>query len=339
VFGHGDEELHDTPPSRAAGNTNPKPFRIRISIIVSRRLVRNSEFERGGHLEIRVLTILAKGHKLNGMKRDPFFQRLAKAQERNQSLLCVGLDPDPAKLPAPFKRGGIQRVARFNQAIIKATADLVSAYKPNWAFYEALGLEGMRVLEKTLEAVPRHIPVIADAKRGDIGNTAKSYARAIFEVWGADAVTLSPYMGLDTLEPFLEYEDRAAYVLCLTSNPGAEDFELPGLVYLRVASALGQHDTRGNVGLVVGATQLGRIQGVRKAAPNLPFLIPGVGTQGGSAQAAVQEAWGNRPGSVLVNVSRSVLYASSGNDFAEAARAAADDFRKELQGYIPRKKG
>lgn len=339
MFGHGDEELDDTPPSRTAGNTNPNTFPIRISIIVFRRLVRNSEFEGGGLLEIRVLTIPARGHKLNGMKRDPFFQRLAQAQERNQSLLCVGLDPDPTKLPAPFTRGNLQDVARFNQAIIEATADLVSAYKPNWAFYEALGLEGMRVLEKTLEAVPRHVPVIADAKRGDIGNTAKSYARAIFEVWGADAVTLSPYMGLDTLEPFLAYGDRAAYVLCLTSNPGAEDFELPGRLYLRVARALAQNDAHGNIGLVVGATQPRRIHAVRKAAPDLPFLIPGVGSQGGSAQAAVRGAWGDRPGSVLVNVSRSVLYASSGNNFAEAARAAADDFRKELQGYIPRKNG
>jgi orotidine-5'-phosphate decarboxylase len=269
------------------------------------------------------------------MKREPFFQRLAQAQERNSSLLCVGLDPDPAKLPAPFQRGNFGDVARFNRAVIEATADLASAYKPNWAFYEAFGLDGMRVLEDTLKAIPSHIPVIADAKRGDIGNTAKAYARAIFEVWGADAVTLSPYMGLDTLEPFLAYEDRAAYVLCLTSNPGADDFETPGQMYLRVASALNQYDKCGNVGLVVGATQSERIQEVRRAAPKLPFLIPGVGAQGGSAEAAVREAWAECPGAVLVNVSRSVLYASSGSDFAEAARAAADDFRKELQGYIP----
>lgn len=269
------------------------------------------------------------------MKKKPFFSRVAQAQKRNRSLLCVGLDPDPAKLPDCFRKRNGADIARFNRAIIEATADLVCAFKPNWAFYEALGLEGLRALEKTIEAVPDNVPVIADAKRCDIGNTARNYARAIFETWGADAVTLSPYMGRDTLEPFLEYRDRGAYVLCLTSNPGAEDFELPNRLYLRVARALAEGDRYGNIGLVVGATQPRRIGNVRRAAPNLPFLLPGVGSQGGSARAAVRGAWGERPGSVMVNVSRSVLYASSGKDFAEAARGAADAFRQTLQDAIP----
>lgn len=263
------------------------------------------------------------------MKSRSFFDQLAHAQKRNESLLCIGLDPDLALLPAPFSRRNAADVARFNTAIIAATADLACCYKPNWAFYEAMGLEGMRALEKTIAAVPPGIPLIADAKRGDIGNTAKAYARSIFEVWGAAAVTVNPYMGLDTLEPFLEYSDRGVYVLCLTSNPGAEDFETRGSLYLRVARALAERDS-GNIGLVVGATQPRRIRKVREAAPRLPFLLPGLGTQGGSAEAAVRGASGPRPGSVVVNVSRSVLYASKGKDFAEAARAAADDFRKTL---------
>lgn len=272
------------------------------------------------------------------MAKKPFFQRLASAQKRNKSLLVVGLDPDPTKLPIPFKKRNGTDIARFNRAIIEATSDLACAYKPNWAFYEAMGMEGLRALEKTLEAIPSNIPIIADAKRGDIGNTARQYAKAIFEVWGADAVTLSPYMGLDTIEPFLEYSGRGVYALCLTSNPGADDFELPGRLYLRVARALEAANKGKNIGIVVGATQARRIASVRRAAPSLPFLLPGVGSQGGSAQAAVRGAWGDCPGAVAVNVSRSVLYASAEKDFAEAARVAADEFRQTLQDCIPKKK-
>jgi len=270
------------------------------------------------------------------MKRKSFFERLAGVQKRNASILCIGLDPEPAKMPKPFRRPDSgAAIARFNCAIIEATSDLVCAYKPNWAFYEALGLEGILALERTLEAIPAGIPIIADAKRGDIGNTARCYAKAIFDVWGADAVTLNPYMGFDTLEPFLEYRDRGVYALCLTSNPGAEDFETPGRLYLRIARTLAENDRHGNIGLVVGATQTRRIAAVRRAAPRLPFLLPGVGAQGGSARAAVRGAWGERPGSVLVNVSRSALYASSGSDFAEAARKSAEEFRRTLQGCVP----
>jgi orotidine-5'-phosphate decarboxylase len=269
------------------------------------------------------------------MGRQRFFERLACAQERNQSLLCVGLDPDPLRLPEPFRRRNGSDVARFNRAVIEATSDIVCAYKPNWAFYEAMGIEGMRALERTLDAVPDGIPVIADAKRGDIGNTAKAYARAVFEVWGVDAVTVSAFMGCETLEPFLEYQDRAVYALCLTSNPGAEDFILPQRLHLKIARQLAAKDRNRNIGLVVGATQRRRIASVRRAAPDLPFLIPGVGSQGGSAQTAVRGSWSPRKGSVLVNVSRSVLYASDGSDFAEAARRRAESYRKSLQDSIP----
>jgi orotidine-5'-phosphate decarboxylase len=269
------------------------------------------------------------------MKKTSFFHKLSLAQKRNQSLLCVGLDPDTSKLPSPFKKGDASDLVRFNQAIIEATSDFAAAYKPNWAFYEAMGLEGLRALEKTIAAVPEHIPVIADAKRGDIGNTAQAYAKSLFEVWNVGAVTLNPYMGMDTLEPFLAYKDRAAYVLCLTSNPGAEDFETPNRLYLRIARRLQDLPDHSNVGLVVGATQSRRIAAVRGAAPDLPFLLPGVGSQGGDARKAVRGAWGSGLSPVLVNVSRSVLYASKGADFAEASRQAAETFRRTLWDCVP----
>ena len=271
------------------------------------------------------------------MKKPPFFERLAAAQRRNRSLLCVGLDPDPAKLPAVFRKRNATDVARFNREIVRATADCVCAYKPNWAFYEAMGLDGLRALEKTLDAIPSGIPVIADAKRGDIGNTAQQYAKALFETWGADAATVSPYLGLDSLDPFLAYEDRAIYVLCLTSNPGSADFQIPHRLYLEIARKLAAKDACGNIGLVVGATQPRRIASVRDAAPRCPFLLPGVGSQGGSARAAVHGAWGERAGSVVVNVARAVTYASSGRNFVEAAREAAERYRHEFQSYIPEK--
>jgi len=265
------------------------------------------------------------------MRRTRYFDRLARAQKRKRSLLCVGLDPDPTKLPSVFKRRNGADVARFCRAVVESTADIACAYKPNWAFYEAMGLEGMKALEKVIEAVPSGTPIIADAKRGDIGNTARAYARAMFETWGVDAVTVSPYMGAETLEPFLDYPDRAVYALCLTSNPGAADFETPNRLYLRVARTLAEHPHADRIGLVVGATQARRIQAVRRAAPLLPFLLPGIGSQGGSARAAVRGASGEAPGSVLVNVSRSVLYASQGADFAEAARTATEDYRQTLE--------
>jgi orotidine-5'-phosphate decarboxylase len=264
----------------------------------------------------------------------PYFARLAEAQQRNNSLLCIGLDPDPARFPEPFGPSTNDIVA-FNRAIIEATSDLVCAYKPNWAFYEALGLEGLCALEQTIHCIPNDIPIIADAKRGDIGNTAKCYARSIFDRFGADAVTVSPYMGYDTLEPFLEYADRGIYVLCLTSNAGANDFQRHHDLYLHVARTLSEKDMNGSIGLVVGATQADSIAKVREAAPHLPFLLPGVGTQGGAADEAVQGAWCDRPGAVTVNISRGILYASRKRDFAQAARTAAESYRDLLNAAKP----
>ncbi len=270
------------------------------------------------------------------MKRTTFFQKLAKSQKKRESLLCVGLDPSPERLPKHFRNRDASDVARFCRDIIKATAPMAGAYKPNWAFFEALGVPGLKALEKVLAAIPDDIPVIADAKRGDIGNTAGRYAYSIFNVFGVDAVTLNAYMGVETFEPFLDYKDKGVYALCLTSNPGSEDFQLPNRLYLRVARALAERDPKGRqIGLVVGATQSRRISSVRKAAPMNSFLLPGLGSQGGSARASVKGAWGAGTAPLLVNVSRSVLYASDGKDFAKAAAAAAEDFRQTLQDCRP----
>ena len=261
-----------------------------------------------------------------------FVEKLLEAAEGNQSLLCIGLDPDPALLPET-------NVAAFNRAIIDATQDLVCAYKPNLAFYEALGLEGWSALRQTIDAVPRHIPVIGDAKRGDVGNTALAYARAMFEVWGFDATTVNAYGGLDTIEPFLAYRDRGVFLWCRSSNSGAGD--LQGLrvgdggegqaVYERVATLASQWDVQGNLGLVVGATHPDELRRVRELCPDVPILIPGVGAQGGDVATAVRNGVDLRGQRAIISSSRQVLYASRGRDFAQAARRVAQKLRGEIQ--------
>lgn len=257
-----------------------------------------------------------------------FNEKLRSAVTRNDSLLCVGLDTDAGKLPP-----GID-AASFNWAIIDATKDIVCAYKPNLAFYEVAGIDGLRALEETLAHIPADIPVIGDAKRGDIGNTAGYYARALFDTLGFDAATVNPYLGLDSVEPFTRYADRGVFLLCRTSNPSARDFQ--DLVtdgrplYERVALKALEWNTNGNIGLVVGATypdELGRIRGM---CPSMPLLVPGIGTQGGDLAAVVEQGVDEAGAGILVNVSRAVLYASGGTDFAEAARAAALDVRSSI---------
>jgi len=261
-----------------------------------------------------------------------FFAKLRQASQSNHSFLCVGLDPHPSLLPE-------KDVAVFNRAIIEATADVVCCYKPNLAFYEAMGPQGLEVLLRTVEAVPSHIPVIADAKRSDIASTAEAYARALFDVYGFDAATVNPYLGTDSLAPFLERADKGVFVLCRTSNPGGAD--LQGLtvtsdgtsrpLYEAVAElARDRWNERGNVGLVVGATfpeELGRI---RQLCPRLPFLLPGVGAQGAEVAATVRNALDEDGGGLIINSSRQILYASSERDYAQAARRAAEALRDEI---------
>ena len=277
-----------------------------------------------------------------------FFQKLAWAVERNGSLLCVGLDPDPERLPDGLRagQGGVGNVAAFQRAIIEATSDLVCAYKPNLAFYEALGEAGAEALRATLAAIPADVPVIGDAKRGDVGHTARAYARALFDGWGFDAVTVSPYLGGDSVEPFLEREERGVFLLCRTSNPGARDFQdLPVLVgegspggqagtarplFEVVAERARQWNTRGNVGLVVGATYPEELGRLRELCPQMTFLAPGVGAQGGDLEACLRGGLNAGGSGMIINVSRQVLYASQGDDFAAAARRVALALRDEI---------
>ncbi len=262
-----------------------------------------------------------------------FFDKLERAAQRNGSLLCVGLDPDPAQMP-------VSDVAAFNRAIIEATAELVCAYKPNLAFYEALGERGLAALRDTLAAIPPDIPVIADGKRNDIGNTAKAYARALFDELGVDAATVNPYLGGDAVEPFLEREEKAAFILCRTSNPGARDLQdlpvsAPGggearPLFEMVAEMARRWNSRGNVGLVVGATYPEELRRVRRLCPEMTFLVPGVGAQGGDVAAVMGNGLDKAGRGLIINVSRQVLYASREKDFAVAAAGAARQLRDEI---------
>ena len=223
------------------------------------------------------------------MSTKNFVDKLRRASEANQSLLCIGLDPDPRLMP-------IDDIFEFNRAIIDATHDLVCCYKPNMAFYEAFGPPGLETLRRTLEHIPDDIPVIGDAKRGDIGNTAKAYAASLFEYYGFDAVTANPYLGGDSLAPFLAYADRGVLVLCRNSNPGAADFQLLTVsrdngeqrpLYMEVAARCNDWNVSGNVGLVVGATYPEELRRVRQQCPDLPILLPGIGAQGGDLRASM----------------------------------------------------
>lgn len=254
-----------------------------------------------------------------------YLEKLARRSREARSLVCVGLDPD-------FKKHRVEDLGDYNRAIIEATAPYAACYKPNLAFYEQFGTEGLRQLEKTLAAIPAGIPVIGDAKRGDIGNTAAAYARSLFEHWGFDAVTVNPYQGRESVDPFLAYEDRGVYVLCRTSNDSSREFQELDLtngrrLYEEVAITASSWSPR--VGLVVGATAPTELARVRALAPSATLLVPGVGAQGGRPEEVIAAA-GGEPGTLVVNASRSIYYAAEGPGFAEAAGLAARGLRDEL---------
>jgi len=278
-----------------------------------------------------------------------FSDKLGAAERQNQSLLCVGLDPDPARFPAHLKNDA-SKIYDFCAAIVDATADLVIAFKPQIAYFAAHRAEAQ--LEQLIQHMRRtapQVPIILDAKRGDIGSTAEQYAIEAFERYGADAVTLSPFMGFDSVQPYLKYHGKGAFLLCRTSNPGGDDFQsqrlasVPGepLLYEHIAQlAQGPWNLNGQLGLVVGATYPAEIERVRALAPTLPLLIPGVGAQGGDALATVKAGWRSQrtangqpetTGPIIVNSSRAILYASSGDNFAAAARAEAVATRDVLR--------
>lgn len=271
------------------------------------------------------------------MKRTELVENI----RRKGSFLCVGLDPDPAKMPASLAAKGADGVLEFNKAIVDATAPYAVAYKPNLAFYETMGPAGLRVFEETVAYIREKYPdqfVIADAKRGDIGNTARMYARAFFERAGVDAVTVAPYMGEDSVKPFLEFPDKWAVVLALTSNKGSEDFQMiPDVnharVFERVVKRSQKWGTPINMMFVVGATRGELIADVRRLAPRSFFLVPGVGAQGGSLDEVVKYGMIDEVG-LLVNSSRGIIHASSGEDYAERAAESARALRDQMAAYL-----
>nr|BAL60078.1 orotidine 5'-phosphate decarboxylase [Candidatus Acetothermum autotrophicum] len=268
-----------------------------------------------------------------------FLDKLREAARRNHSWLCIGLDSELGKLP-PFLRDrhGLRAVFEFNRAIIEATSDLVCAYKPNLAFYEMLGPAGLEMLAKTRELIPTEIPVIADAKCGDIENTARAYATALFEHYRFDAVTVNPLLGFDSVAPFLEYPEKCVFLLVRTSNPGARDFQellCEGKpLYQRFAEKARAWNTKKNIGVVVGATAPDELAIVRRiVGDEMPILVPGVGAQAGDLERAVRNSINSQGELAIITVSRSVIFASQGEDFAHAARQAAQRLRDEINRF------
>jgi orotidine-5'-phosphate decarboxylase len=285
-----------------------------------------------------------------------FSDRLRVVQARKDSLLCVGLDIDPQKIPSYLRRSRTG-VFDFISGIVEATYDLVCAYKPNLAFFEAMGSEGWDLLRRTVSLIPRNIITIGDGKRGDIGNTGERYATALFDDLKFDSVTVSPYMGRDSVEPFLTRPDKGVFLLALTSNAGSADFQRAKVagrpLYERVVRVSQQWgygpstslrprsstslrprpsaSLKPNLGYVVGATHPAELKRVRKLAPKAPLLIPGVGSQGGDLEAAVRAGVTKFGDLAVINASRSILYASSGRDFARAARAEAKRLRTAME--------
>jgi orotidine-5'-phosphate decarboxylase len=277
-----------------------------------------------------------------------FITMLRTAEQHNASLLCVGLDPEPARFPEHIQ-GDANKIYDFCAAIVDATADLAIAFKPQIAYFAAHRAEGQleRLMERIRRVAPQ-VPIILDAKRGDIGSTAEQYAIEAFERYGADAVTLSPFMGFDSVQPYLKHHDKGAFLLCRTSNPGGDDLQNQRLasvdgqpkMYEHIAGlAQGPWNLNGQLGLVVGATYPEEIERVRELAPTLPLLIPGVGAQGGDAVATVKAGLRQKitatgrdtTGPIIVSSSRAILYASKAKDFTVAARKVAMQTRETLQ--------
>lgn len=267
-----------------------------------------------------------------------FIQRLEAACNSRNSLLCVGLDPDPERMP-------VEDIFQFNRGIIDATADLVCAYKPNLAFYEAMGIEGLTALKQTVDyirEVAGEAVIIGDAKRGDIGISAKVYAKAMFQTWGFDAATVNSYGGHDSIIPFLEYPGRGVFIWCRSSNAGAGDLQDAPisdgnegkLVYQRNAVNAREWNVDGNIGLVMGATYPEELRAVRDLCPEMAFLVPGVGSQGGDLEAAIRWGADSRGRLAIINSSRQIIYASKGSDFAEAARWEAAKLRDQINRVL-----
>jgi orotidine-5'-phosphate decarboxylase len=248
-------------------------------------------------------------------------------QKQNNSILCVGLDSDLSKIPQHFGKD-INTLLDFNKKIIDSTKDLVCAYKINFAFYEQYGVEGFRILKDTFDYIPKNIFTIADAKRGDIGNTSGAYAKSVFGYFNADSITVNPYMGHDSVAPFLEFNDKMVFLLAMTSNKGSNDFQkivADGKpFYQTVIEKSKQWSTKEQLGFVVGATQTEELREIRKIIPGHCLLIPGIGSQGGSIPDTISV---NSGGPAIINVSRDIIYASQDKDFTDAVRKRAEYYR------------
>ena len=263
-------------------------------------------------------------------------QELIDQVRNKKTYLCVGLDSDIEKIPAHLKEAA-DPVFEFNRQIIDATRDYCVSFKINTAFYESRGLKGWESLEKTVNYIPSSHFKIADAKRGDIGNTSSHYAKAFFETMPFDAVTVAPYMGADSVRPFLEYTDKWTILLGLTSNPGAADFELQQsgneLLYEKVIKTAMNWGNPGNLMFVIGATQSDWFEKIRAISPEHFYLVPGVGAQGGSLEDISRKAM-NKDCGLLINASRAIIFASTGEDFAQAATTVAKEYQKEMALYL-----
>jgi len=271
-----------------------------------------------------------------------FLKKLEAVSKKNNSIISIGLDSDMQRLPKAVM-GSNDPVFVFNKRIIDRTSHLVCAYKLNLSFYESLGSKGWKSLEKTLKYIPEKIVTIADSKRGDIGNSSRKYAEAFFDTLSFDAVTVNPYMGFDSLEPFLKYGDRGIFILCLTSNPGSSDFQkikdengVP--LYLRVAKKIKEWNKYGNCCAVVGATHPEELKEIRKILDNIPILIPGIGAQEGDLEKSVK--WGTDPEGkyAIFNVSRAIIFASSGENFDKEAEKRCEELRDQINLYLDEKK-
>ena len=269
---------------------------------------------------------------------DSFINRLELACDTNKSLLCIGLDIEPSRIPVldPFE---------FNKAIIDSTHDLCCAFKPNLAFYEAMGMDGLRLLEKTIDYIRTSSPtniIIGDAKRGDIGPSGSAYAKAMFEVWNFDAVTINAWGGHDTVDPFISDEKRGAFIWCRGSNPGSGDLQDlqvesasgGNTIYEIMAQSAQMWNYNNNIGLVVGATVTDQLKSVRALCPKQPILIPGIGAQGGDLNASVLNGVDSRGRLALINSSRGIIYASQQRDFADAARQAAAEVNNNINSTL-----
>jgi len=277
-------------------------------------------------------------YPLNLAPNMTFKSKLRASEDATGSLLCLGLDPEPDLLPPSVERSPAG-IAQFVRTIVDAVGDSVSSYKLNLAFYERWGREASWLLDQAMAALPKDRPVIFDAKRGDVGSTAQAYAHAMFEAWGADAVTVHPWLGYDSVAPFLAHKDREVLIVCRTSNPGAAEFQHlrsdGEALYRHVARAGVRWDHHDNLGFVVGATAPAEIRDVRQIAGDRLLLVPGIGAQGAALTAAVPAALRADGRGAIIPISRGILFASAGADYADAARAAAQQYRDAINALRP----